>query len=351
MGLSYYREIRCPDGVILSIDKVVIDGCFRFSVDDDGGGNGMVALFFNWLRHYGTYTKEINYEVWESVKLATFRQQFRFLCDDNNSFWLGIHFNSYSNDDFRKSCRRWRLEFNPNKVAFDFSFWRVLYLLLSLSSGFPHADMPLIRHFDLAIDYPVSRSCCTLVKDGRTYGEYCNSVEDRTQTLGKHNHHGFIKLYNKQIESKLPIPLTRLELTVDYDKRLYDDFEQIFPKVYFIDDYRMKMDSAKLNDTDLFILSVVMENPEKLKLLGRKKKEKIERILDEYAQLLEISRKFYKKIIRQLDDFVNMNFVMNVFADNDMELPVADLSDLVGVYRDAITGEKFKLEFPENFLK
>ena len=125
MGLSYYREIRCPDGVILSIDKVVIDGCFRFSVDDDGGGNGMVALFFNWLRHYGTYTKEINYEVWESVKLATFRQQFRFLCDDNNSFWLGVHFNSYSNDDFRKSCRRWRLEFNPNKVACDFSFFWV----------------------------------------------------------------------------------------------------------------------------------------------------------------------------------------------------------------------------------
>ena len=348
LGVLYFKELRCDDGVILSIDKIVIDGLFRFGFDGDLSQHKFLIMFFDFVRHVGSYGNLFSYETWESLRSGTYHNQFSILCDNGNSFWFGCGFNGYAHDLL--DSRRWRLEFNPNKVYDDLNFLNFFFALLTYSDLRPSKIR--VRRFDLAIDYPVSRSCCSLVKDGRTYSEYCNSKEDRPQNLGTHNKHGFVKLYNKQIESKLAIPLTRLELTIDYDKRLYSDFEKIFPKVYVIDDMRMKLDTVKMNDTDVFILLMVLECPERLKMLGRKKKEKIERTLNEYARPLEINRKLYMKIIQQVDWFVKFDSVCEMFRNKKIETPTVDMSALRQVFRDKMTGERYELvEFTDEYMK
>ena len=59
------------------------------------------------------------------------------------------------------------------------------------------------------------RENCFLVKDRRMYIERRHGAEF-TQYLGaKSSRVGRVKLYNKQAESNLDYPLTRLELTLD----------------------------------------------------------------------------------------------------------------------------------------
>ena len=103
--------------------------------------------------------------------------------------------------------RRGFLEFNPNKVASDElfgKFWGDVRGLLCKSS--------LVR-FDAAFDYPVDRSKCHLVQDKRGYEMYRRGT--LTEYLGCRNSPGRVKLYDKQAESGLDFPLTRLELTCD----------------------------------------------------------------------------------------------------------------------------------------
>lgn len=55
------------------------------------------------------------------------------------------------------------IEFNPNKVAGDKRFWRLLEKLAPCVS---HARL---KRFDLAYDLPTSRLDCRLSKDRRMY--------------------------------------------------------------------------------------------------------------------------------------------------------------------------------------
>ena len=106
---------------------------------------------------------------------------------------------------------RYRLEFNPNKVS-DNEVFKIIHKLLI---KYCRKSLNHIARFDLAIDIPVDRSRCFLVKDRRLYIERKHGVE-YTQYLGsKSASVGRVKLYNKTAEAKLDYPLTRLELTLD----------------------------------------------------------------------------------------------------------------------------------------
>lgn len=105
---------------------------------------------------------------------------------------------------------RYRLDANPNKVGDNVNFEMIRSFLVRNSRG----GISKIPRFDLAIDLPVDRSQCFLVKDRRLYIERRHGVEF-TQYLGaKSSQVGRVKLYNKAAEAKLSTPLTRLELTL-----------------------------------------------------------------------------------------------------------------------------------------
>lgn len=298
MGVMYFNELHCSDGCVLSVDMLTVNGKFYGRAED------VQARFWALVRP----AIFIDCVEWISCKLGSYRYQHTVTCLNGCSFWFGIGFNS-PDASFSETCNKWRIEFNPNKVFTEYLFLKTFLSFIQLSK---HIE---IKRFDLAIDYPVNRKSCFLVKDGRTYSEYMNSLEDRTQNLGQHSHHGYVKLYNKQIESKLPIPLTRLEITMDFLKSNYDEFQRIFPKVYVVESFQMKLDENTLNDTDKFILFTCLDNPTNVKLLGRRKQKRIESIMTQYSRFLRIDRKDYMSILAQIPNFVKPSFLFQYFPD------------------------------------
>ena len=282
--MQYYNEVYSANGTVLSIDKVCLDFEFFYS------GDSLGQKFMRFLQE----SLSLDFASWINTSIGSYRYQYSIKCHGGNSFWVGLAFNGGGKPDIKKA----RLEFNPNKVGQDTIFVKIFDALCRLSKP------PNISRWDLAVDYPVNRKNVFLIKDGRSYQEFRNSMEDRTQYLGRHNNHGFVKLYNKQFESKLPIPLTRLELTLDYALSDFGMMQKVFPKVVLIDDMQMRFDHEKMTDTDRYIMYTAMDNSELLGILSWRKREKIERIMERYAQRLEILESDYNKIIVALQKFV-----------------------------------------------
>ena len=227
---------------------------------------------------------------WESRKPGTFRRQVSVRIDDDRSFWLGIGL--VGNGVLEDRCR---LDFNPNKVANDANF-QMIHQFLIRNSREVYRKIP---RFDLAIDIPVERNRCFLVKDRRMYIERRHGSE-YTQYLGsKSSRVGRVKLYNKAIEADLNYPLTRLELTLDPTL----DYEKIsFPTVYYIDSNDHTDDPVRITDTERFILNALLQGYGSLDGLGRKTRKKIEELLRSYVKKVEITKVIYPKIIEQLNE-------------------------------------------------
>ena len=227
---------------------------------------------------------------WESRKPGTFRRQVSVRIDDDRSFWLGIGL--VGNGVLEDRCR---LDFNPNKVANDANF-QMIHQFLIRNSREVYRKIP---RFDLAIDIPVERNRCFLVKDRRMYIERRHGSEF-TQYLGsKSSTVGRVKLYNKAIEADLNYPLTRLELTLDPTL----DYEKIsFPTVYYIDSSEPVDDAVRITDTERFILNALLQGYGSLDGLGRKTRKKIENVLKFYMKEVTIPKCTYGTMLEQLND-------------------------------------------------
>lgn len=106
--------------------------------------------------------------------------------------------------------RKGFIEFNPNKV---FPEWQDEFLTVCGMC----CSIEVVR-CDIAIDIPVERTGVSLLKDIRQYRYLQEAEGDYTEYLGKRNHPGYVKLYNKAIEQKLKFSaLTRLEITTEPD--------------------------------------------------------------------------------------------------------------------------------------
>ena len=113
-----------------------------------------------------------------------------------------------------KSCRidmhKGFLEFNPNKVAAAPRFAKLLGELK------PWVASAELARWDLALDVPVARDSLRLSKDERNY-EVIIGAGAMTEYLGRRNHSGRAKLYDKARELGAHGDLTRVELTCDGD--------------------------------------------------------------------------------------------------------------------------------------
>ena len=112
----------------------------------------------------------------------------------------------------------------------------------------------------MAIDIPVARSRLRLVKDQRKYTLMKYSNENMTEYLGVRSSHGQVKLYNKALERGLESDLTRLEITVDYERRSWGEFRRLFPVV--LDNGSQLPDD--LNGTDYVLCKACLEHAEYL---------------------------------------------------------------------------------------
>lgn len=161
---------------------------------------------------------------------------------------VGIGLNGCNREDRLKGF----IEFNPNKV---FPEW---YTEFKIILGYCYKVE--IKRIDIALDIPIARNLLALKKDNRISTNVYKSEENRTEYLGVKNTPGYVKLYNKKVESKLDQELTRLEITTEADMM---KFVTHIPKVYIdgdFDDLCYRDESASgLSKSDIVIIDMLMQ--------------------------------------------------------------------------------------------
>ena len=280
--MIYYHDAIVENNITISVDNVVLD---VWVANPDI--REMIETTISYLPR-----NEVEVVNWEGGRPGTFQQQWLFKLNDGTSFWLG-----HGLIGTGIAVERYRLEFNPNKVA-DHPIFKAIHGVLVR-----YARKPLSRiaRFDLAIDIPVDRAKCFLVKDRRLYIERRHGVE-YTQYLGaKSSTVGRVKLYNKTAEAKLDYLLTRLELTLD-PATPYEEVN--FPVVYYVNSASMAAERVKVTDTEKFILNAILQGHGTLNDLGRKTRAKMETLLNYYVEQIRVSPEAYSKILSQLAGYL-----------------------------------------------
>ena len=289
--ISYHNEIRTNDNLVLSIDNVVLD----LYISAPQARDKLMLLMGSFPIEYA-----VNVVHWSSYRPGTFREQFSIQMQDHTSFWLGAVLNGKAPE-----WGRCRLDFNPNKVS-GHKVFQMLYQFLIENTRLIHRN---VKRFDLAVDIPAERFDCFLVKDSRAYSERRHGQE-WTQYLGaKSSTVGRVKLYNKQVESKLPDPLTRLEVTLD-PTLPYNTIR--WPTVYVLDKPQLCIAELKANATERFILNALLQGCGSLNDLGRKTRKKIETLREHYVSNINVTPQDYKTILKQLSGYTNGTIKFNV---------------------------------------
>lgn len=169
------------------------------------------------------------------------------------------------------------LEFNPNKVGNSEGFQQLLvYLRQYVSSA-------VLVRYDLAVDLDTDRRDYRLAKDGRKYA--CELSGSLTEYLGRRNAAGFVKLYDKQAESDLDAPLTRVEITCDGTWSV-EKISEKWPCVY-----RLAENPKEVGLTKMGV--------KYLRLLSRLAREDMDSIEPELAQFSANTRKKYRDALTQ----------------------------------------------------
>lgn len=265
--LSYAVQGTARDGGAYSCDKVQLVYRLRY-----GEAQGLLDALgrAHWLE----------FEHWESKRPGTYRNQFRMLAPEGRSYWLGVGLNEYGKGRASEGAK---LEWNPNKVGHERS---LAWLRAELWSRTRLREPCEVKAWDLAIDWPAPRETYRLRKDARLYEEHTKSASDCTQYVGQRNAPGRCKLYNKQAEAGLASACTRLELTLAGGWRP-QDVARVWPVVYRLDDYQATVEAAQLTDTDRFILATLLDAPERLRELGRRKATKMRQLLEQAGRVVE----------------------------------------------------------------
>lgn len=232
---------------------------------------------------------ECNY--WISPVISKFKYNYSFTVSRGEHYFFGIQPNWMPPSSYNTYVR---LEFNPSKL---FACEEFFDLHRRLVAGALYVD---VKKFDVAIDIPSAREDVFLLKDQRKRTTYELSESNKTTYLGQRGNHGNVKLYNKQLEAKLTKPLTRLEITMDYEKISDLDFQAVFPRVLVFDTGQLVLDDESYNGTDRVLMLACLEHSEYLDILPRVKRKKIECILSKYTHMLEPDLIKYKQILSQV---------------------------------------------------
>lgn len=253
-----------------------------------------VQKLFDLLMSPGYDNRYGQFNYWTSPVVSKFKHNFLFEVSRGERYFVGVQANWMTPSQYNTYVR---LEFNPAKLFACLEFFDLHRRLMSAAI---HVD---VKKFDLAIDIPVAREDCFLFKDQRMERMEKHSESNKTSYLGQRGQHGNVKLYNKQLESDLPYPLTRLEITMDYEHILELDFQSVFPKVLCFDTGQLVLDDCDYSDTDRVLLLACLEHPEYLSMLNYRKRKKIECILAKYTHTLEPDLIKYRQILSQILEY------------------------------------------------
>lgn len=276
--LSYFHSFSSSlnsFSTTYSIDKIILTGKFVYSKSD---------LLLRWLSDYELKLSDnlpFGYHFYDLGYYTTLRIGSYYNCFDiklfydnsavvSSSFFLGVLLNSNG-----KKLEQWKLEFNPNKILPCEFFSALLINLVSLSAP----NTVKVKSWDLAVDIPVSRSSLHLLRDDkRRYTQIFNSSEDLTEYLGVRHSHGFVKLYNKTIESCLDCVCTRFEITFNATASALCIPK--VPKLYYLGDKQITMNYlSELSQNQRVFFELLLLHPDYINMLDKKGKSKYKRLL------------------------------------------------------------------------
>lgn len=246
------------------------------------------SLEFGACVEYGTLERD-----WMGYSPGQCRYNYTIRIDEGASYYLGVQPNADKPSEYWVTVR---LDFNPAKVGQYVEFDALYYVLIVNCRWLD------FKRFDVAVDYEVPRERVKLIKDKRKYTCYELSEVNKTEYLGNRSTHGQVKLYNKQLESKLTYALTRLEITVDYAESSWQEFKRLWPRVFALPDV---IDADGMGGTDYVLLLACADNPEYLMHLPFRRRKKIAQLLESTAQFLRPDEISYKLILSQILEYGN----------------------------------------------
>lgn len=276
--VRYYEPIQSGD-IIYSIDMLTFIGSHSpdVSVPDFpwSGFRTMAFLdaFVARLRDFA-FQEHFDYQHYDSFTFLTYRDMWVCKGEQGETVKFFFGFRGYDSS----GVNQWKIQFNPNKVLPCDGLVDLIRWIVSVSGDCR------ISSFDGAADFPCARSDVFMVKDKRKYQLIINSAEDKTEYLGCRGENGFVKLYNKRLESQLDYNLTRFELSVVFDSAnssvlSVDALRNRVPAVYVLG-RQLRFDDRPISGADSILLRFCLEHPDGLLMLNWKQKKKILGLLD-----------------------------------------------------------------------
>lgn len=218
---SYYKAVQLPFGV-LSCDGV------RLTAELHKDSLHLMNVF--------TSSPRPDVVVYPpSNKRGSYRVMCTITYDVDITATLGIGLNATGTREDETKCM---FDFNLNKVAPYEQFWRDLGTFKAASG------LHEIKRLDVALDVPIPRENVLPCKDHRKYALELYDISNKTEYLGRRSNPGYVKVYNKQLEAGLDYPLTRIEITTEFDALKYQSY---FPELYVASEKQLSIDqSAKV---------------------------------------------------------------------------------------------------------
>lgn len=229
---------------------------------------------------------------WFSTKVGTYKHNYIIEIDKGVSYYIGIQRWDDAPNEYRVNLK---LEFNPAKVSGYSEFLAVYNDLLMMAY---HVDF---GRYDIAIDIPIPRDRVQLRKDQRRYLDYCYSASNRTEYLGQRSDHGHVKVYNKALEQGVEGDLTRVEITLDYERSTWAEFVRVFPDVYYFD--RDLEQSADVGGSDYVLMLACADDINRLSYIPIKRRKKIGQLLKQAALNLLPDEVQFKTILHEIRTF------------------------------------------------
>lgn len=241
---------------------------------------------FSELEFYiNTIHKDKIKKFWISDKKNSFHYNYNIEITEGKSFiFQFMHNNEDINYNKENKFYNFTIEFNPNKLIND---TLLIYILNSFGNWF-------LRSFDLAIDIPINILDIIIDKSNkRKFSTQSYGGDNLTYYIGTKEKDGSIKIYNKKIESDLPIVghLTRLEISRKYDDfdlkgiKTYDFGNQFFPSLY-LNEYVFSFSDITKKDKTLMALLYAVQSGYSINDLSRVYKEKIKSLLNGSSKIL-----------------------------------------------------------------
>lgn len=220
-------------------------------------------------------------KMWVSDKISCFHYNYNIEIEKGKSYSFHFMHNQetvkYHNN---KAEYNFTIEFNPNKLRDE---ELLCYILNSFGNWF-------LRSFDLAIDIPINILDIIIDKGKkRKYHIISDGGDKVTYYIGTKEKDGYVKIYNKKVESKLDFLvgyLTRVEVSRKYD----DDFpiasiknfyfgEQFLP-VLFLNQYAFSFSDITTKDKTLMAVLYAVQQGYSINDLSRDYKKKIKDLLE-----------------------------------------------------------------------